>query len=281
MKFWKYHGLGNDFVVVENPELDIPDDPDFVRRICDRRTGVGADGILYINPDEEADAFMRVLNSDGSEAEMCGNGIRCVAKHLYDMSLAPTERMRINTMGGMKEIVVQVDDGVAVGATVDMGAPRLDRPDIPMTGDGRFIDGTLEVEGRKVTGTAVSMGNPHLIIFDPLSDDEIRELGPLLERHPLFPRRTNVEFVRKEGDVLTVSVYERGAGWTQACGTGACATAVAAGLKGLAPLGRDVRVRLPGGELKINVAEDLSSVRMTGPAARVFRGELEDDAHDI
>ena len=123
MKFWKYHGLGNDFVVVENPELDIPDDPDFVRRICDRRTGVGADGILYINPDEEADAFMRVLNSDGSEAEMCGNGIRCVAKHLYDMSLAPTERMRINTMGGMKEIVVQVDDGVAVGATVDMGAP--------------------------------------------------------------------------------------------------------------------------------------------------------------
>jgi diaminopimelate epimerase len=150
-----------------------------------------------------------------------------------------------------------------------------------MTGDGRFIDGTLEVEGRKVTGTAVSMGNPHLIIFDPLSDDEIRELGPLLERHPLFPRRTNVEFVRKEGDVLTVSVYERGAGWTQACGTGACATAVAAGLKGLAPLGRDVRVRLPGGELKINVAEDLSSVRMTGPAARVFRGELEDDAHDI
>lgn len=281
MKFWKYHGLGNDFVVVENPELDIPDDPDFVRRICDRRTGVGADGILYINPDEEADAFMRVLNSDGSEAEMCGNGIRCVAKHLYDMSLAPTERMRINTMGGMKEIVVQVDDGVAVGATVDMGAPRLDRPDIPMAGDGRFIDGTLEVEGRKVTGTAVSMGNPHLIIFDPLSDDEIRELGPLLERHPLFPRRTNVEFVRKEGDVLTVSVYERGAGWTQACGTGACATAVAAGLKGLAPLGRDVRVRLPGGELKINVAEDLSSVRMTGPAARVFRGELEDDAHDI
>ncbi|KQM11807.1 diaminopimelate epimerase [Methanomassiliicoccales archaeon RumEn M1] len=276
MNFWKYHGLGNDFVVVENLDLDVPDDPDFVRRVCDRRTGVGADGILYINPDEEADAFMRVLNSDGSEAEMCGNGIRCVAKHLYDLSLAPSERMRINTMGGMKDIVVQVENGQAVGATVEMGAPRLDRPDIPMTGEGRFIDGTLEVNGRTITGTAVSMGNPHLIVFDELSDEEVMEMGPELERHPLFPRRTNVEFVRVEDDVLVVSVYERGAGWTQACGTGACATAVAAGLKGLASLGRDVRVRLPGGELRINVAEDLSSVKMTGPAVRVFRGELEE-----
>ena len=263
-------------MVVENLDLDVPDDPDFVRRVCDRRTGVGADGILYINPDEEADAFMRVLNSDGSEAEMCGNGIRCVAKHLYDLSLAPSERMRINTMGGMKDIVVQVENGQAVGATVEMGAPRLDRPDIPMTGEGRFIDGTLEVNGRTITGTAVSMGNPHLIVFDELSDEEVMEMGPELERHPLFPRRTNVEFVRVEDDVLVVSVYERGAGWTQACGTGACATAVAAGLKGLASLGRDVRVRLPGGELRINVAEDLSSVKMTGPAVRVFRGELEE-----
>ena len=120
------------------------------------------------------------------------------------------------------------------------------------------------------------MGNPHLIVFDELSDEEVMEMGPELERHPLFPRRTNVEFVRVEDDVLVVSVYERGAGWTQACGTGACATAVAAGLKGLASLGRDVRVRLPGGELRINVAEDLSSVKMTGPAVRVFRGELEE-----
>ena len=276
MNFWKYHGLGNDFVVVENHDLDMPDDPDFVRKVCDRRTGVGADGILYIGPDDEADAFMRVLNSDGSEAEMCGNGIRCVAKHLFDFALVPSERMRINTLDGVKDIIVQVENGVAVGATVEMGAPRLDRSDIPMAGQGRFVDGTLEVDGRTITGTAVSMGNPHLIIFEALSDEEVLELGPRLERHTLFPRRTNVEFVRMEDDVLVVSVYERGAGWTQACGTGACATAVAAGLKGLAPLGKDARVRLPGGELKINVAEDLSSVKMTGPAVRVFRGELEE-----
>lgn len=276
MNFWKYHGLGNDFVVVENHDLDMPDDPDFVRKVCDRRTGVGADGILYIDPDDEADAFMRVLNSDGSEAEMCGNGIRCVAKHLFDFALVPSERMRINTLDGVKDIIVQVENGVAVGATVEMGAPRLDRSDIPMAGQGRFVDGTLEVDGRTITGTAVSMGNPHLIIFEALSDEEVLELGPRLERHALFPRRTNVEFVRLEDDVLVVSVYERGAGWTQACGTGACATAVAAGLKGLAPLGKDARVRLPGGELKINVAEDLSSVKMTGPAVRVFRGELEE-----
>ena len=276
MNFWKYHGLGNDFVVVENHDLDMPDDPDFVRKVCDRRTGVGADGILYIDPDDEADAFMRVLNSDGSEAEMCGNGIRCVAKHLFDFALVPSERMRINTLDGVKDIIVQVENGVAVGATVEMGAPRLDRSDIPMAGQGRFVDGTLEVDGRTITGTAVSMGNPHLIIFEALSDEEVLELGPRLERHALFPRRTNVEFVRLENDVLVVSVYERGAGWTQACGTGACATAVAAGLKGLAPLGKDARVRLPGGELKINVAEDLSSVKMTGPAVRVFRGELEE-----
>ena len=276
MNFWKYHGLGNDFVVVEDHDLDMPNDPDFVRRVCDRRTGVGADGILYISPDDEADAFMRVLNSDGSEAEMCGNGIRCVAKHLYDNSIEPSERMRINTLGGMKDITIQAENGVAVGATVDMGAPQLDRPYIPMTGQGRFVDGLLDVDGQTIKGTAVSMGNPHLIIFEALSDQDIMDLGPRLERHPFFPRRTNVEFVRKENDVLVVSVYERGAGWTQACGTGACATAVAAGLKGLTPFGRDVRIRLPGGELKINVADDLSSVRMTGPAVRVFRGELEE-----
>ena len=276
MIFWKYHGLGNDFVVVEDLDRSIPDDPDFVRAVCDRSTGVGADGILYVGPDKDADAYMRVLNSDGSEAEMCGNGIRCVAKHLYDLARVPSERMRINTLGGIKDITVHVKDGIAVAATVEMGAPRLDRPYIPMTGKGRFINGELEVDGRTVTGTAVSMGNPHLIVFDPLTDDELRELGPKLEQHPMFPRRTNVEFVRVDGEALNVAVFERGAGWTQACGTGACATAVAAGLRGIVPLGKDVRIRLPGGELSINVAEDLSSVRMTGPAVRVFRGELEE-----
>ncbi len=276
MRFWKYHGLGNDFVVVENLERTCPMDPEFVKKVCDRHTGVGADGILYIEADPDADAFMRVLNSDGTEAEMCGNGIRCVAKHIFDFASSPSENIRINTPAGMKNIKVQVRGGTAVGATVNMGAPQLEQADIPMTGQGKFIDGTIEVDGRSIAGTAVSMGNPHIIIFQELSDEDIRDLGPKLEKHPLFPRKTNVEFVRVKGDVLDVKVFERGAGWTLACGTGACATAVAAGLKGIAPLGQDVKVRLPGGELMIKVAEDLSSVHMTGPAERVFSGKMEE-----
>lgn len=276
MIFWKYHGLGNDFVLIENLDLSAPDDPEFARRLCDRRTGIGADGVLYINPDEQGDAFMKILNSDGSEAEMCGNGIRCVAKHMYDFAIAPTERMRINTLAGMMDIEVTVRDGLAVAAAVDMGAPRLDCSDIPMDCAGRFIDGTIEVDGRKLVGTAVSMGNPHFITFQELSDEDLLELGPRVERHHMFPKKTNTEFVRVKGDVLEVKVFERGAGWTMACGTGACATAVAAALKGIVPYDRDVRVRLPGGELTINVKKDLSSVRMTGPAERVFQGNLEE-----
>ncbi|MBI0582993.1 MAG: diaminopimelate epimerase [Methanomassiliicoccus sp.] len=275
MIFWKYHGIGNDFILFEDLDLTAPTSPEIVRRLCDRRTGIGADGILYIQPDDDADAFMKVMNSDGSEAEMCGNGIRCAAKHLYDFAIASTECMRINTLGGVKDIDVRVRDGEAVEATVDMGAPRLDCGDIPMACDGRFIDGTIEIGSGSVRGTAVSMGNPHFIIFQDLDDAEVRRLGPEIHHHPIFPRKTNVEFVRPVDGRLDVTVFERGAGWTQACGTGACAVAVAAGLKGVAPLGKDVKVRLPGGDLTINVKNDLSMVRMTGPAARVFQGEIE------
>jgi diaminopimelate epimerase len=275
MIFWKYHGLGNDFILFEDLEMQAPTDPEVVRRLCDRRTGIGGDGILYIRPDEEGDAFMKVMNSDGSEAEMCGNGIRCVAKHLYDFAIAPVERMRINTMGGMKEVTVTISEGEVTEASVDMGAPMLDCKDVPMDCEGRFVDGAIEVNGMSIRGTAVSMGNPHFVIFQELSDREVQELGPAVHAHPIFPRRTNVEFVRPRGERLDVIVYERGAGWTQACGTGACATAVAAGLQGIVPLGRNVTVRLPGGDLTINVKKDLAMVRMTGPAVRVFQGEME------
>jgi len=275
MIFWKYHGLGNDFILFEDLESVVPTDPEFVRELCDRRFGIGGDGILYIRPDPEADAFMKIMNSDGSEAEMCGNGIRCVAKHLYDFAIVRSERMRINTLGGMKDISVKVFEGEVTEASVDMGAPRLDCRDIPMSCDGRFVDGALDVGGAKVIGTAVSMGNPHFITFQEFGDEQVADLGPRIGSHPLFPRKTNVEFVRPEGGVLDVKVYERGAGWTYACGTGACATAVAAGLKGIAPLGESVRVRLPGGELTIKVNKDLSMVRMTGPATRVFQGEID------
>ncbi|MDW5562270.1 MAG: diaminopimelate epimerase [Methanomassiliicoccus sp.] len=275
MIFWKYHGLGNDFILFEDRDRKAPASPDAVMALCDRRTGIGGDGILYVRPDKEADAYMKIMNSDGSEAEMCGNGIRCVAKHLYDFSFSPRRRMRINTLAGMKEVDVAASANEATEVSVGMGAPRLDCRDIPMGCEGRFVDRDIEIDGLSIRGTAVSMGNPHFIIFQPFSDDEVRELGPKVHSHHLFPRKTNVEFVQPRNGYLDVTVFERGAGWTQACGTGACATAVAAGLKGIAPLGSDVKVRLPGGDLTINVMKDLSMVRMTGPATRVFQGEID------
>lgn len=275
MIFWKYHGLGNDFVLFEDLDRHAPIDPDVVRRLCDRRTGIGGDGVLYVQQDDEGDAFMKIMNSDGSEAEMCGNGIRCVAKHLYDFAIAPTERMHINTLAGMMEVDVKVADGEVTAASVDMGPPHLDCQDVPMDCEGRFVDGTIEVDGIEVVGTAVSMGNPHFVTFQQFDDEQIGRLGPSVYSHPLFPKKTNVEFVRPRDGRLEVRVYERGAGWTQACGTGACAVAVAAGLKGIVPLGQSVTVSLPGGDLTIKVNRDLSMVRMTGPAVRVFQGEIE------
>jgi diaminopimelate epimerase len=274
VRFWKYHGLGNDFIVLENMDGRARKDPDFVIGLCDRRFGIGADGILYVERDDAADARMVVVNSDGSEAEMCGNGIRCVAKHLYDFGSVRKESMSINTLAGIKPIQCTVKDGLVTTVKVGMGAPRLDCSDVPMNCHGRFLEGELEVDGVKLRGTAVSMGNPHFIIFQELEDREVLRLGPALERHPAFPRKTNVEFVKSKKGLLEVKVFERGAGWTQACGTGACATAVAAAMLGKAPYDQEVEVRLPGGSLWITVASDLGSVTMRGPAVRVFRGEL-------
>ncbi|MHC1681100.1 MAG: diaminopimelate epimerase [Methanomassiliicoccales archaeon] len=274
MRFWKYHGLGNDFVLVENFDGQMSKDPDYVRSVCHRRFGVGADGILYLENSERADFTMRVMNSDGSVAEMCGNGIRCLAKHVYDLGHKKEERMTIETLAGIMNIKLDVENGKAVAATVEMGAPRLECREIPVNGEGRFIDRAIEVNGKVLHGTAVSMGNPHLMIFDDLSDQDIERLGPVVHAHALFPRRTNVEFVKSVDGILYVRVYERGAGWTMACGTGACATAVAAGLLGKAPFGKEVQVRLPGGSLWIKVSEDLSMVTMRGPAALVFEGRM-------
>jgi diaminopimelate epimerase len=214
------------------------------------------------------------MNSDGSEAEMCGNGIRCLAKHVYDLGHKKQQQMTIETLAGIMNIRLDIAGDEAVAATVEMGAPRLERRDIPVKGEGRFIDQPIEVEGKVLHGTAVSMGNPHLMIFDELSDQEVERLGPLVHAHPLFPRRTNVEFVKSVNGILDVRVYERGAGWTMACGTGACATAVAAGLLGKVPFGKEVQVRLPGGSLWIKVSQDLSMVTMRGPAALVFEGRM-------
>ena len=274
MIFYKYHGLGNDFIVLEDFDGKAPKGADIARRHCHRRFGIGADGILYLSGSNKADAMMRVLNSDGSEAEMCGNGIRCAAKHLYDFGIVKKRRMRIETLAGIKEIECDVEAGQVTGVTVDMGVPMLDCEKIPMACRGRFISEQLDVDGRYITGTAVSMGNPHFVILQPMSDGARKEIGPRIERHPAFPRRTNVEFADIQPDHIDLQVYERGAEWTYACGTGACATVVAAVVNRLVPECKDTEVRLPGGSLWINVGERLSSVTMRGPAVKVYQGEL-------
>jgi diaminopimelate epimerase len=273
--FWKYHGTGNDFILFEDFESNVSKDPDVVRRLCDRRFGIGADGVLYINSAPDADAGMKIINADGSEAEMCGNGIRCVAKHLHDFSIVKRRRMMISTLAGPKKIECAVEDGQVRWVSVDMGAPSLDCKDIPMRCSGKSVDKIIRVGETGVKGTAVSMGNPHFVTFQRMSDARMKELGPKIGSHPIFPKRANVEFARLVDSRLDVSVYERGAGWTLACGTGACASAVAAAVRGSISYDEDVEVRLPGGSLWVNVARDLSSVKMRGPAVRVFEGEVE------
>ncbi|MDD1747218.1 MAG: diaminopimelate epimerase [Methanomassiliicoccales archaeon] len=276
MRFFKYEGLGNDFIVLEDLDGKAPKDSDFAIKWCDRRFGIGADGILYILRAEGADAYMKILNSDGSEAEMCGNGIRCVAKHLYDRGLVNSKEMTIDTMTGKKHIRCALRQGKVAQVSVDMGAPVLDCERIPMRCAGRFLEQEVEVAGMRVRGTAVSMGNPHFVTFQALKAEEVEALGPMLEKHPLFPKRTNVEFASLGRGGIQLRVYERGAAWTLACGTGACATVVAGVLSGRAKAGKDVEVRLPGGSLWINVDEGLSTVTMRGPATLVYEGTFQE-----
>jgi diaminopimelate epimerase len=275
VRFWKYHGIGNDFVLLDNLDGKADKDPAWVTAVCDRRFGVGADGILYLERSPKADAMMSILNSDGSVAEMCGNGIRCVAKHLFDFGLVKKKKMTIDTLAGVKTIECTTTGDLVTDVKVGMGTAELECSKVPMNCPGRFIDSVLEVGGTKVRGTAVSMGNPHFITFQEFTDEEQERLAPLIQSDRSFPKRTNVEFVKSSKGVLDVKVLERGAGWTMACGTGACATAVAAALKGLVPYDQEIQVRLPGGSLWIAVAKDLGSVTMRGPATRVFQGEMQ------
>ena len=281
--FRKYHGNGNDFVVLDGLSRSIPVEAleSVAARLCDRHAGIGADGLLLVLPplSDGAQGTMRVINADGSEAEMCGNGIRCVAKFMHDHlpGLDQETRLHIDTGAGLLTCDLTLDVGGLVRSVrVDMGAPTLERPAIPMEGEGRFVDQEITVDHRTLRSTAVSMGNPHLITFVDQGPRALAEtVGPLLERHPMFPNRTNVEFAMPEDGALELWVWERGCGITQACGTGACATAVAACVTGRHPAGQPLRVRLPGGPLIIEVAEDLSRVWMDGPAAEVFVGEVE------
>ena len=282
MRFAKYHGLGNDFLVVDlrNEKSDdaaAAHDPAVVKSLCDSQFGVGGDGVLAILPgDTGADARMRVLNSDGSEAEMCGNGIRCVAKELYDRGGLHKDSIAIDTGAG--RLVCAIDDrgGRAERVTVQMGAPRLTRGEIPMTGPAneRCIEQPLP--GFDISITAVSMGNPHAVAFVPADGRRLAEtIGPKVEHHAWFPKRTNAEFARMISPTeIELVVWERGCGITLACGTGACATVAAAVVTGRAEPGKDVLVHLPGGDLIITVLADMSNVLMRGPALHVFDGEL-------
>lgn len=270
-RIFKYHGLGNDFVVLDRRQTGVDIDAELSRWMCDRRRGIGADGVLSLLPAAAGLARMVVHNADGSIAEMCGNGLRCAVKYLVDHASGRPERINVETGAGVLACVPGYGpDGVSE-VDISMGPARLVAPNLPSGATGQpFLE--APVPGHPgLRGSAVSMGNPHLVLLDrPL--DEAERLGPTLERHPSFPDRTNVEFVRVDPDGLTVVVWERGCGLTQACGTGACASATAAVLAKRLPADAWLRVTLPGGDLRIRVPSDLSDIRLRGPVSFVFEG---------
>jgi diaminopimelate epimerase len=280
--FTKYHGLGNDFVLVDNRHQKDPSlTPEQAVKWCDRNFGIGADGVIFVLPGQQGtDYTMRIFNSDGSEPEMCGNGIRCLAKFIADLETAdghpaaPPKAYTIHTLGGTITPTLQPDGQV----TVDMGEPRLLAGDIPTTlvaADQRVISQSLTVAEQDWIVTAVSMGNPHCITFvDDATAIDLAQLGPQFEHHPAFPERINTEFIEVMGrDYLKMRVWERGAGATLACGTGACAALVAAALTERSD--RAATVELPGGPLRIEWSAIDNRVYMTGPAERVFMGSVE------
>ena len=274
IKFTKMHGCGNDYVYIDCMEQS-PDRPEaLAREMSDRHCGIGADGIILSLPSSAADFRMRMFNADGSEGAMCGNATRCIGKYVFDRGLTDRTRITLETLSGVKYLTLFPGaDGKIESVTVDMGEPSFDPARIPVKADSnRGVKAGLS-DGRTMELTAVSMGNPHGVAFtSDLSDEMVLGVGPQLETHPVFPDRANIEFASVEGPAdIRMRVWERGSGETMACGTGACATAVAAALTGRA--GRDVTVHLRGGNLRIRWDEASGHVFMTGPATEVFSGE--------
>ncbi|OEH85744.1 diaminopimelate epimerase [Desulfuribacillus stibiiarsenatis] len=272
MKFTKMHGLGNDFVVVN--EKTVPTDVlDLAVKVCDRNFGVGADGLVYILPSEIADFQMRIFNSDGTEAEQCGNAIRCVAKYIYDYQLTAATEINLETKAGIQAVSLTVVDSKVTAVRVNMGSPILEGEKVPtIFNENPVIEKEIMIDGTSLCFTAVSMGNPHAVIFvDTIENHFVKGLGPIIEKHEYFPRKTNVEFVEiLNQSEVNMHVWERGCGETLACGTGACATAVAAYLTGRT--GPSVTVRLKGGDLFIEWDQEQNVVYMTGPSTVVFTG---------
>ncbi|MHB1460353.1 MAG: diaminopimelate epimerase [Armatimonadota bacterium] len=277
MQFTKMHGIGNDFVVIECLKHTYSEEelPELSRTLCDRRFGVGGDGLILVLPSKQGHVMMRMFNPDGSEAEMCGNGIRCFAKYIYDRQIVPETSINVETMAGLKPLKLTLKSGKVSEVCVDMGCPELTPELIPVktTDAGPVIGLQLKVAGRRVDVTCVSMGNPHAVAFaDDVDSVPLEKLGPLIETHKIFPKKTNVHFVQViSPNEIKMRTWERGAGITLACGTGACSCAVASHLNKLT--GRSVLIHLPGGDLQVEWTGG-NRVLMTGPAEEVFTGEL-------
>lgn len=279
MKFTKMHGCGNDYIYVDGAREIIPAErkSEVVKFLSDRHFGIGGDGVIFINPSDVADFEMEMYNMDGSRSEMCGNGIRCVGKYVYDHGLTRKTSLSIVSSGKVKYLELTVEDGRVTKVRVNMGSPVLEAAEIPVVASqSPVVDTPIAVDGREYRMTCVSMGNPHAIVYvDEMIDDEtMAKIGPLFEHHESFPRRVNTEFVKVlDRERVQMRVWERGTGETLACGTGACAVTVASILNGLTE--DDITVELLGGNLEIFWDREENVVYMTGPATTVFEGEIE------
>jgi diaminopimelate epimerase len=273
MKFWKMHGLGNDYVVIDNRDEKIGDAEavKLAKKLCERKFSVGADGLLLVSDSSVADVKMRIFNADGSEAEMCGNGIRCFAKYCYENDVVKKDQFKVETMAGVKHVWLTLKNQEVKTVKVDMGVPNWDRSALPMKGKGPCVNEDFELDEEYYKITCLSMGNPHCIIFvENVEEFPVEYIGPIIENLENFPKRTNVGFVQVlNKNELKLRVWERGCGETFACGTGACAAAAAANR--LSKVGSKVTVHLLGGDLQVDIAEHLF---MSGAAEKVFEGKL-------
>lgn len=275
MKFTKMHGIGNDYVYVNCFEESVKNPAEVSKFVSDRHFGIGSDGLILISPSAIADFRMNIYNADGSQAEMCGNGIRCVAKYVYDYGLTDKTEISVETLAGIKYLRLQVENGKVASVEVNMGAPILEPKEIPVAvEESPVVNVPVEVKGKIYHMTCVSMGNPHAIIFmNNVKDLDIAAIGPYFENHTVFPKRTNTEFVEVlDRNTVNMRVWERGSDETLACGTGACATTVACILNDKTE--SEVTVHLHGGDLKIRWDREANQVYMTGPATVVFDGEI-------
>lgn len=276
MKFTKMHGCGNDYVYVNCFEETVENPSEVARFVSDRHFGIGSDGMILICPSEIADFRMAMYNLDGSEGKMCGNGVRCIAKYVYDHQLTDKTRISLETLGGIKYLDLNIKDGKVETVKVDMGEPILTPSDIPVNLSGdTIINEPVEVEGFIWNMTCISMGNPHAVVFvDDTKSMDLEKIGPAFEKHPIFPEQVNTEFVHViDRKTVDMRVWERGSGETFACGTGACATAMACILNGKTE--DEVLVHLVGGDLLIQYDRKTNHIFMTGPATEVFSGEIQ------